>query len=164
MFSRHMASFQARNVQGSAGADKVAVNAICQLVALKDSSRPWTLWIWDILSTEQPLAVVNFRDRIKQLLWHPKDPDLLVILTATKEPYFHLWHARSGRPLISNVLTVSSSLEMSDCEAAWLAGHLNGSPLLFLSWPRHYDAGIINIDQDSVIFQGKFRPEHRPIG
>lgn len=151
-FSLHCASFEAHSVKRAAGADQMAINASCDLIATNDSSRPWILWICDIVSS-QPLAVVNFRDRIKQLLWHPTAPEILVILTIQKEPLFYVWHVTKQQLLISKDLTTIGDVGMSDCEAKWLGGHLHESPLLFLSWHRQYEAGIIEIDQDGVIFQ-----------
>jgi hypothetical protein len=152
IFSRHHASFEARSVKRLAGADQVAINASCELVATKDSSRPWIVWIWDIASV-QTLAIVNFRDRVKQILWHPTDPEILLILTITKQPMFYIFYAREQQVLISEGLATNGSSEMGDCEATWLPGHLHELSLLFLSWPRRYDAGIINIDQKGAVFQ-----------
>jgi hypothetical protein len=158
VFSRHRASFESRSVPRLAGTDLVAINAGCELVATKDSSRPWLVWIWHLASA-QTLALVSFRDRIKQILWHPTDPEILVILTITKQPIFYIWHAGQEQILVSEGLATNGGMEMSDCEAKWLARHDQESQesqepsLLFLSWPRRYDAGIMSVDGKGAVFR-----------
>ncbi len=124
-------------------------------VASKDSSRPWTLWIWDILSP-QPLAVVDFRDRIKQLLWHPTAPEILLILTIQKEPLVYVWHTTKEQLLILEGLTLNGDAGPGDYEAKWLAC-TNELTLLFLTSPHQYDAGTIDIGGDNVNFQSVLR-------
>jgi hypothetical protein len=157
-FALHSAPFQPRRISGSTGAGEIAMNANYQLFATKDSSRPWTLWIWDILST-RPLAIVNFRERIKQLIWHPIAPHILLILTSHKEPLLYVWHVNKQQLLILRGLTVSADAGIVDCEVNWLGGRCHGFPLLFISSPYHYDAGILDAEQDGVVFQSLLRQE-----
>jgi len=159
VFSRHLASFESRSVKRLAGADQVAVNAGCELIATKDSSRPWLVWIWDFVSV-QALAVVSFRDRVKQILWHPTDPEILVILTMTKQPMFYVWHAGEEHILVSEGLAMNGGVETGDCRAKWLARRPHELPLLFLSWPRRYDAGILNLDGKGAVFQSVLSQEN----
>ena len=136
-----------------AGADQFAINRNCELVATKDASRPWTLWVWDILLSE-PLAVVNFRDRIKQILWHPTDPEVLLILTVQKEPIIYVWDASQQRILIAEHTIVSGDAETAVYECKWLQGHVKESPLLFVGSPHSYDAGIVDfLEQGGVVFE-----------
>jgi hypothetical protein len=155
IFSRHSAPFEPRSAKRLAGGDQVAMNANSDMVATKDSCRPWTLWIWDIL-TPLPLAVVNFSNRIKQLLWHPTVPEILVILTFRKDPLLYIWHAKKQQLLVLGGLNMNEDVETVDCEAKWLGGTLHEPPLFFLSSPHHYDAGIIDVDHDGVTFQSVF--------
>lgn len=151
-FSRHCASFEPRTVKRSAGADLVAVNADCELVATKDSSRPWTLWIWDLVSP-QPLAVVNFRDRIKQILWYPAAPKVLLILTTQKQPLVHMWRGTKQEVLVPGGLIMNSDGETTDLEAKWLGQRPHELPLLFLSSPWSYGVGVIDMDHNGVTFR-----------
>jgi hypothetical protein len=157
VFSCPRASFEARSVKRLAGADQVAMNTGCKLVATKDSSRPWIVWIWDLASL-QTLAVVSLRDRAKQILWHPTDPEILMILTVSKQPIFYIWHAGEDI-LISEELAMKGALDMSDCEAKWLARRPQELPLLLLSWPGRYDAGIINLNGKGAVFQSVLSQE-----
>lgn len=152
LFSQHLSSFEPRQVKRSAGADQIAVNRDCQLLATRDSSRPWTLWIWDISALE-PLAVINFRHRIKQLLWHPTDPDILLVLAFQKEPLLYIWHAAEQKMLIIErpIMTIAAE---TDYQCEWLNGYLEGTSLLFVRSPRLYDVGVIRLlDQDGFIFE-----------
>jgi hypothetical protein len=152
-FSPRRSSFEPRHVERSTGADQIAMNGNCQLLATKDSSRPWTLWIWDVRSSEH-LAVVNFRHRIKQLLWHPTTPDLLIILAVQKESLLYVWHAAKQQMLIAERPIMSTDAETADYQCEWLEGDLEGLPLLFVGSFRRYDAGIIHLlDQDGIIFE-----------
>jgi hypothetical protein len=155
IFSRHSASFEPRSVKRLAGGDQVAMNANCEMVATKDSCRPWTLWIWDI-PTPHPLAVVNLSNRIKQLLWHPTVPGILVILTFQEGPLIYIWHSTKQQLLVLEGLNMSDGKETVECEAKWLGGTPHEPPLFFLSSPHYYDAGIIDVHRDGVIFQSVF--------
>lgn len=135
-----------------AGADQVAINAECELVATKDSSRPWTVWIWTIPSP-QLLAVINFRDRVKQVLWHPRDPEILLLTTTQAEPLLYIWYATKQQIYIAKGLHVDENPKSCDYEAKWVGSRVQELPVLFMSSPHHYDAGIMPADRDGVAFQ-----------
>jgi hypothetical protein len=135
-----------------AGADKLALNASGESLATIDSSRPWTLWIWDVVSSELR-TVINFQDRVEQILWHPEDAEILVILTKQKESLLFIWHAQKEQLFTSKGLVMNGDGAPADCKAKWLENSCDGLPLLFLSSTHSYDAGYLHIAEDTVIFQ-----------
>lgn len=100
----------------------------------------------------QPVAVVNFRQRIKQLLWHPKNPDILLIVCNQKEPLLYIWHTTKQQLLVPTGVNKHGSVATSNFEAQWFSYHSETPPLLLLSSPDHYDAGMVDVDVDSGIF------------
>ena len=106
--------------------------------------------------------MVNFRHRIKQLLWHPTNPDMLLILAIQKEPLLYIWHAAKQEVLIIELPITTTDAESTDYQCKWLNGDVEGMPLLFVFSPRHYDVGIIRLlDQDGVIFESVLPPKKK---
>jgi hypothetical protein len=107
--------------------------------------------------SSEPLAVINFRDRIRQLLWHPIIPENLLILTNQRQPSLYQWHAAKQQILFVPGYWPQSDLEPEEYGCEWLQDDSERTSLLLMSSSHRYDVGVIDIDQDDVIFQSVLR-------
>lgn len=88
------------------GIGMLTFNANGTLCATRDDSTPCTVWIWD-LTILRPRCILIQHSPVKNLLWHPTDPNLLLIQTTQDEPTVYLYTAAS--PHIPASSTSSSS-------------------------------------------------------
>ncbi|KAF2756931.1 WD40 repeat-like protein [Pseudovirgaria hyperparasitica] len=114
-------------------------NADGTLVATRDENTPTTVWIWD-LSNLAPRAVIIQHSPIKQLLWNPSDPSILMIQNTHEDPAVHLWRSTGGGP---EALNIKFKRSVGKVEARWLSTPRDRKPALIygdahghvLAWP-----------------------------
>ena|SRR2546423_1814328 len=151
-FDRIYTAFEAMQNDSFAGVEKVAVNADCSMIATKDSVRPRTVWIWSISSTS-PSTVLNFREHIKQILWHPSITSLLLILTVQKDPTFYIWHDKSTAPSIGVIDLSTSGKGAGKFEGFWLPIRIRGQQIFMMSTPDAFDLGFLKCWSDRVCLE-----------
>jgi WD40 repeat protein len=76
------------------GIGLVTFNADGTLCATRDDSTPCTVWIWD-LTILRPQCILIQYSPARNLLWHPTNPNRLLIQTAQDEPTVYLYTAAS---------------------------------------------------------------------
>ncbi|EXJ92595.1 hypothetical protein A1O3_01147 [Capronia epimyces CBS 606.96] len=106
---------QARDSQ----VDMVAINSDQTVVVTRLRSAPRTLFLWKLAHPHSHLhTVLIFSHAVRQTLWHPWLPDVLLIVTARKSPRVYVW-CRETLPPISGLipLDTSKSTNFSGC---WL--------------------------------------------
>lgn len=133
------------------GIEKVAVNTDCSMIATKDSTRPRTVWIWPISSTV-PQTVLNFREHVRQMLWHPSLPHVLLVLTNQREPLVYIWHDNGRAPAIGIIPLSASSKGAARLEGSWLPNKISGEHLFMMSSPEAFDIGSLDYRSDRVFF------------
>jgi len=86
------------------------------LLATKNDSCPTTAWIWS-LQTGRTIAILIHHCPIKQLIWHPTIPDLLLMHCAIAEPTMHIWKADWEVP---RTITLPFARANGRLEVSWL--------------------------------------------
>jgi hypothetical protein len=140
------------------GVEKVAVNADCTMIATKDSTRPTTLWIWTT-TFSIPQTVISFREQIRQTLWHPKLPNVLLVITNQKEPTIYVWHGPSTAPAIGVIPLPSGGKGLARFEGIWLPNEVDGRHLFMLSSQEAFNIGFLHGSGDGVFFESVLERE-----
>jgi hypothetical protein len=151
-FSRLHTALEAVPNDGVSGVEKVAVNVDCTIIATKDSTRPRTVWIWTTASSI-PQTVINFREPVKQILWHPTLPNVLLVITNQKEPTVYVWRDQSTAPAIGIVPLPVGGKGSARFEGNWLPNAVSGRNLFMLSSPEAFDIGFLQGRSDGVFFE-----------
>jgi hypothetical protein len=151
-FSRLHTALEAMPNDNVSGIEKVEVNADCSMIATKDSTRPRTVWIWPI-SSKVPQTVLNFREHVRQILWHPSLPHVLLILTSQKEPTVYVWHDQGIAPAIGVIPLSTSGNRATRFEGSWLPNEIAGRHLFMMSSPEAFDIGSLDGRGDRVFFE-----------
>lgn len=151
-FSRLHTALEAMPHDSVAGIEKVAVNSDGTMIATKDSTRPRTAWIWTAASSI-PQTVINFREQVKQILWHPTLPDVLLVITNQKDPTFYIWHDQSTAPAIGIIPLPAGGKGSARPEGIWLPNEVDGRNLFMLSSPEAFDVGFLHGRGDGVFFE-----------
>jgi WD40 repeat protein len=132
--------------------EKVAVNADCSMIATKDSTRPRTVWIWPIASPI-PQTVLNFREHVKQILWHPTLPNVLLVLTSQKDPTVYIWYDQGAAPAIGIIPLSPSSKGSGRFEGCWLPNEISRRHVFMLASPEAFDVGFLDARRDGIFFE-----------
>ena len=103
-------------------------NADGTLLATKHDSIPTAVWIWD-LRQMQRRAVLIQHAMVKRLLWHPTDPNSLLIQCTQDENVLYLWHALDDQP---QILDISSAKLSGKVEARWIRTEQQRKPILMV--------------------------------
>lgn len=144
------------------------------MLASTSGLMPSTLWIWQ--GFRSPLAVISFRDPIRQALWHPEIPDALLIVTASSQPRIHLWTKRneprsvpvtlhkkdatSGRPEVRWVQDFETQSEHQ--EENKVVGERDEDCLFVIMNEKCFDIGFIGSLHNDVNFQSVLNAEYLP--
>ena len=144
------------------------------MLASTSGLMPSTLWIWQ--GFRSPLAVISFRDPIRQAVWHPEIPDALLIVTASSQPRIHLWTKRneprsvpitlhkrdatSGRHEVRWVQDFENQTEHQ--EENKVVGERNEDYLFVITNEKCFDIGFIETLLNDVNFQSVLSAEYLP--
>ncbi|KAH3916407.1 hypothetical protein HBI56_045130 [Parastagonospora nodorum] len=77
------------------GISLLMFNADATLCATRDDASPSTVWIWDLRSLKPRMIVIQYSP-IKALLWHPSDPERLLIQTIHDAPAVYMYTSSSS--------------------------------------------------------------------
>ena len=122
------------------------------MFATKDSTRPKTLWVWQTPSTA-PYAVLNFRENVKQILWHPFLANVLVVVTNQKEPTIYVWHDCTHAPAIGSIPAAAAAKGACKFEGSWLPNQVADRYLFMMSSSDAFDIGFIEGKDGDVFFE-----------
>lgn len=128
----------------------VELNADQTFVATTPCDNPKSVWLWQPEHPD-PHTIIVLRDPVRQLLWHPRNADVLVVTTATKTPRIFVWYMESKPPLGCNIpLTNAVS---SKFEGAWLHPDRAGRHAFVMTTPRAINVGHLGEQNGEVGFQ-----------
>ena len=144
------------------------------MLASTSGSMPSVLWIWQ--GFRSPLAVISFRDPIRQVMWHPEISDALLIVTASPQPRTHLWTKRnaprgvpvtllkkdatSGRPEVKWVQDFENRTE--DQEENKVVGERDEDYLFVITNEKSFDIGFMETVDDNVKFRSVLNDAYLP--
>ncbi|KAJ5490789.1 hypothetical protein N7539_002356 [Penicillium diatomitis] len=133
-------------------------------LATVDSTRSNVVWIWAMNPTPQLTSVLVHEQPVRQLLWHPATPQLLINTITTSLPSIRWWSPNT-RPVIARVPTHKS--ESGKYDVKWLAESEPDSAFWFGS-TEEYVVGYLSAEDGpsvkfevitSVTSQGYGKPE-----
>ena len=122
------------------------------MIATKDITRPKIVWIWH-KSSPLPHAVISLRESIRQLLWHPSLPHVLLIITSHKDPIIYAWHDPTKAPAVG----YASLKSHGKFEGSWLPNRFAERHLFMLSSPEAFEVGFLEHNEGQVLFDSILR-------
>jgi WD40 repeat protein len=81
------------------------------------ADNPKTVWLWQPEHSE-PHTIIVFQDQVRQLLWHPKQKDILLVVTANKLAKTFVWYTETRPPAACNI--DQDIAESTKFEGIWL--------------------------------------------
>lgn len=158
-FALQKGVFDAVQVAGAVG-DTGLLELNCDQSFLASSvlDNPNTIWIWQP-DHPDPHTIVTFSDQVKSLLWHPKLPNVLAVMTANKEPIMYCWHTET-RPPNRCVISMSGGVS-SRYEARWSESSIDGKHPFVMTSNRAVNYGFLRpqdgqVTFDSILCQSAF--------
>ena len=138
-------------VQGDACGDSrvLALNADRSFVAtvLMDNAR--TIWLLQPEHPE-PHTVLCFHHAVRQVLWHPNQPHVLLITTIQKLPVVYVWHSETRAPACCNIPLGDTT--PARFEASWLDSMDQGRCPLLVTTAKAFTMGVLQEEEGTVRF------------
>jgi hypothetical protein len=152
VFTQPTNAFEALPNDKSLGVELIGINTDCSMIATKDGTRPKTLWVWQTPSTI-PHAVLNFRENVKQILWHPLLANVLVVVTNQKDPTIYVWHDWTLAPAIGSIPAAAAAKGTYKFEGSWLPNQVADRCLFMMSSSDAFDIGFVEGKDGDVFFE-----------
>ncbi|KAJ5786857.1 uncharacterized protein N7503_012069 [Penicillium pulvis] len=119
------------------------------LLATVDTMRSNVVWIWALDITPRLASVLVHEHAVRQVLWHPSTPQLLINSITNNLPVVRWWSPQS-HPVIARVPT--QKCDSGKYEVKWLVGEEHDSAFWFGS-SEEYVVGYLSADENSVQFE-----------
>ncbi|OJD19603.1 hypothetical protein AJ78_00460 [Emergomyces pasteurianus Ep9510] len=129
------------NVPGSGprAVSSIAFNPKGDMIATIDQSLPHIVWMWSIKC--QPPTLIGAliqKYSIRQLLWCPKFPELLMTVNEDDTPTVHQWIC-NHRPRIARIPLANGG----KYSASWVRADNSQSGLIWFGWQAGYTFGYV---------------------
>ncbi|KPI44081.1 uncharacterized protein AB675_6508 [Cyphellophora attinorum] len=149
-FVLQKAAFDA--VQAAASTtDVILLETNCDQTFLASTvqDNPNTCWVWQP-NHPDPHTIVTFTDHVKFLLWHPTEPNVLVVTTSSKDPMVYCWHTESRPPKRCAIpMTDTGS---NKYEAKWVEPAVDGRHPFVMTSNKAIGYGLLRHENGQVIF------------
>ncbi|KAJ5088522.1 hypothetical protein N7456_012138 [Penicillium angulare] len=119
------------------------------LLSTVDTMRSNVVWIWALDGSPRLASILVHEQPVRQLVWHPSTPQLLINTITNTLPSVRWWSPQS-HPVIARVPTHKN--ESGKYELKWLAGSDNDSVFWFGS-SEEYVVGYLSAEEQSVQFE-----------
>ncbi|KAJ9616439.1 hypothetical protein H2200_000157 [Cladophialophora chaetospira] len=169
--SRTTSDSQSKTPAGHNQVDLVELNSTHSFVATRLQTSPRMLFLWRSFDTAHPQTVLIFRHAIRQVHFHPILPNVLVIVTNSKNPRIYAWY-QPTLPPIAGLIPIDTSIS-TNFSGAWLPhcigagaphdrkGALTGDgqrcPFLFTS-NTAFEAGYLSSQEGRLMFESILQP------
>ncbi|RMZ86565.1 hypothetical protein DV736_g6208, partial [Chaetothyriales sp. CBS 134916] len=127
------------------GPTRISFNANQSFLATTVADNDRTIWLWQ---PEHPdvHTVVVFNHNVRQIVWHPRNPGVLIIVTAQKEPAVY-------------VCVGSAKLEVE-----WLVREGQDRCPLLVKAGKSLEVGILELRPEGIIFESILTPHPFGLG
>ncbi|OAX80538.1 hypothetical protein ACJ72_05127 [Emergomyces africanus] len=117
----------------------IAFNPKGDMIATIDQSLPHIVWMWSIKSQTPTLSgALIQKSSIRQLLWCPKSPELLMTVNEDDTPTVHQW-IYNHRPRIARIPLANGG----KYSASWVRADSGQSGLLWFGYQAGYMFGYV---------------------
>ncbi|PGH31048.1 small subunit ribosomal protein S25e [[Emmonsia] crescens] len=124
---------------GARAVSSIAFNQNGDMIATIDQSLPHIVWMWSIKSqTPTPIGALIQKSSIRQLLWCPKFPELLMTVNEDDIPTVHQWIC-NHRPRIARIPLANGG----KYSASWVRADSSQSGLMWFGWQTGYTFGYV---------------------
>lgn len=169
-FLSQKASFSTSSIPtdpNSPSTDAIEINADQTMIATCLKSCSKLLWIWK-LGQSQPHTVIIFRYPIKNVLWHPVLPHVLVVITHQRRPIVYAWYQENLGPISGEIVLnhemhtnpLMSTLS-AKFAASWLpsATHTDGRVPFFFTSATRFEVSFLQNVNGKVKFGSALRQD-----
>ncbi|EEH38815.2 WD40 domain-containing protein [Paracoccidioides lutzii Pb01] len=124
---------------GTRAVSSIVFNPTGDMMVTIDQGLPHIVWMWSMKGqTPTLIGALIQKSNIRQLLWNPKFPELLMTVNDGDIPSAHQWicnrHPRISRIPFANAGKFSAS---------WVKADSNGSGLMWFGWQSGYTFGYV---------------------
>ncbi|KXG49262.1 uncharacterized protein PGRI_031320 [Penicillium griseofulvum] len=120
-----------------------------RLLATVDTARQNVVWIWSLEGTPRLESALVHEQPVRQIVWHPSTPQLLINTITHTLPVIRWWSPQS-HPLIARVPVQRT--ESGKYDVRWVAGSSTDSPFWFSS-PEQHVIGYLSSYEGGVEFE-----------
>ncbi|KAJ5433869.1 hypothetical protein N7491_004464 [Penicillium cf. griseofulvum] len=120
-----------------------------RLLATIDTARQNVVWIWSLEGTPRLASALVHEQPVRQIVWHPSTPKLLINTITNTLPVIRWWSPQS-HPLIARVPVQRT--ESGKYDVRWVAGSSTDSPFWFSS-PEEHVIGYLSSYNGGVEFE-----------
>ncbi|KAJ5970197.1 uncharacterized protein N7479_000115 [Penicillium vulpinum] len=120
-----------------------------RFLATVDTTRQNVVWIWSLEGTPQLASALVHEQSVRQIVWHPSAPQLLINTVTNTLPAIRWW-SPEDHPLITRVPVQRT--ESGKYDVRWVAGSNPDSSFWFSS-PEQYVIGYLSTRNGSVEFE-----------
>ncbi|KAL2367556.1 hypothetical protein RJ035_000270 [Blastomyces gilchristii] len=129
------------NASGGARAvSSLTFNQTGDMLATIDHSLPHIVWMWSMKNSQTPRLIGGLiqKSSIRQLLWCPKFPQLLMTINEDDIPTAHQWIC-NHRPRIARIPLADGG----KYSASWVRADTDQSGLIWYGWQTGYTFGYV---------------------
>ncbi|RMD42990.1 hypothetical protein DV735_g2126, partial [Chaetothyriales sp. CBS 134920] len=137
------------SVRGSAPT-RLSFNADQSFLVTTVADNARNVWLWQPDHPEVHTVIV-FCHTVRQIAWHPRNPSVLIIVTAQQEPAGYVWYAET-KPPVQCVLPLDS-VGSAKLEVEWIAQEGQPRCPLLLSAVHTWKAGLLELRPEGVVFE-----------
>lgn len=145
-------------------------NANHSILATRLHSSPRTLFLWkptDLAGgNAHPHTVLVFLNAIRQTLWHPTLPNVLLVLTASRSPVVYAWYQESLAP-VSGVVPMANAGASTNFSASWLAQCTRAEDRrcpFMLTCTTAFEVGYLESVEGRVVYESVTRRDGEATG
>ena len=150
-FQLEKGAFDAVLIQhGSPDISQLEFNFDQTLLASIVADNPQTVWIWEPEHSDVH-TVITFQHTIRQILWHPLLPNVLLVLCQQKDLILYGWYSQTRAPASINVVLEDSA--SSKVGMSWLGNASANRLALMLSSSKAFSIGTLAIVNDQISYE-----------
>lgn len=125
-------------------------NCDCDFLATVVADNQKALWLWQPDHPE-PHTIVLFQDNVQQIMWHPKRPDILLIITKQKDPEVFVWYSETKAPLSCSFCLQDTG--STKYQGLWLRRSVRGRHPFMLTTMKAFEIGVLEESGGSLNFK-----------
>ena len=154
-FSLQKGAFDAVTDHNGGGAmNMLEFNCSRDFIATVVADNPKAVWLWQTDHPE-PHTIILFQENVQQILWHPKRPEILLIVTGQKSPVVYVWYSETKAPSPCGI--PMEDMGSTKYQGHWLSRSIQGRHSFMLTTTKALELGMLEVDGGSVLFKSLLR-------
>jgi len=126
----------------------IELNVDCTFIATTLENYLKAVWLWQPYRSD-PHTVIVFRENIKQILWHPTLPNVLLVITNQKRPMVYMWYQEMLPPAAGEIPV--SNTQSNKWEVQWV-NESEERRTFMLASTKSFDIGSLRFLDGQFVF------------